>query len=157
MTALSLPPLHFTQAGSQGLLACCLLLTAARSAKCFIATTQPRQVTLTMAEPSTQPRVYFQSPGKEGEPQTQRKLGKFTVRYDRKDLQRRLDIEEWLDFQLHQLYGCEVSECSPVSRLGSGPAGLSIPKGCSSLTAASVNPVRPRRWRTQLHIDSRLH
>eukprot|EP00061_Rhincodon_typus_P015538 g43266.t1 len=60
-----------------------------------------------MAEPSTQSRVYFQSTSKEEETQSQRKLGKFTVRYDRKDLQRRLDIEEWLDFQLHQLYGCE--------------------------------------------------
>ncbi|XP_067847355.1 protein phosphatase 1 regulatory subunit 14C isoform X1 [Heptranchias perlo] len=63
-----------------------------------------------MAEPSTQSRVYFQSQSKEEEPQSQRKLGKFTVRYDRKDLQRRLDIEEWLDFQLHQLYGCEEEE-----------------------------------------------
>ncbi|XP_048392954.1 protein phosphatase 1 regulatory subunit 14C [Stegostoma tigrinum] len=63
-----------------------------------------------MAEPSTQSRVYFQSPSKENEAQSQRKLGKFTVRYDRKDLQRRLDIEEWLDFQLHQLYGCEEEE-----------------------------------------------
>ncbi|KTG35295.1 hypothetical protein cypCar_00018037 [Cyprinus carpio] len=56
------------------------------------------------SEPGTQSRVMFQT--KEEEP-AQRKLGKLTVKYNRKDLQRRLDIEEWIDGQLHLLYDCE--------------------------------------------------
>ncbi|KAG8013619.1 Protein phosphatase 1 regulatory subunit 14B, partial [Nibea albiflora] len=39
-----------------------------------------------------------------------RKLGKLTVKYNRKDLQRRLDIEEWIDGQLHLLFDCEEEE-----------------------------------------------
>ncbi|XP_051578936.1 protein phosphatase 1 regulatory subunit 14B-like isoform X1 [Myxocyprinus asiaticus] len=59
------------------------------------------------SEPGTQSRVMFQT--KEEEP-AQRKLGKLTVKYNRKDLQRRLDIEEWIDGQLHLLYDCEEEE-----------------------------------------------
>uniref|UniRef100_A0A671MBZ0 Protein phosphatase 1 regulatory subunit 14B-like n=2 Tax=Sinocyclocheilus anshuiensis TaxID=1608454 RepID=A0A671MBZ0_9TELE len=59
------------------------------------------------SEPGTQSRVMFQT--KEEEP-AQRKLGKLTVKYNRKDLQRRLDIEEWIDGQLHLLYDCEEDE-----------------------------------------------
>ncbi|XP_016099752.1 protein phosphatase 1 regulatory subunit 14C-like [Sinocyclocheilus grahami] len=51
------------------------------------------------SEPGTQSRVMFQT--KEEEP-AQRKLGKLTVKYNRKDLQRRLDIEEWIDGQLRE-------------------------------------------------------
>lgn len=59
------------------------------------------------SEPGTQSRVMFQT--KEEEP-PHRKLGKLTVKYNRKDLQRRLDIEEWIDGQLHLLYDCEVRD-----------------------------------------------
>ncbi|KAM9571095.1 uncharacterized protein ACWYII_046473 [Salvelinus alpinus] len=57
-------------------------------------------------EPVTQSRVMFQSADKKEEP-THRKLGKLTVKYNRKDLQRRLDIEEWIDNQLHLLFDYE--------------------------------------------------
>lgn len=59
------------------------------------------------SEPSTQSRVMFQAADKTEEP-AHRKLGKLTVKYNRKDLQRRLDIEEWIDGQLHLLFDCEV-------------------------------------------------
>ncbi|KAJ8399139.1 hypothetical protein AAFF_G00415180 [Aldrovandia affinis] len=61
------------------------------------------------SEPSTQSRVVFQAPDKQEEP-PHRKLGKLTVKYNRKDLQRRLDIEEWIDGELHLLYDCEEEE-----------------------------------------------
>lgn len=61
------------------------------------------------SEPGTQSRVMFQTSDKTQEP-PQRKLGKLTVKYNRKDLQRRLDIEEWIDGQLHLLFDCEEEE-----------------------------------------------
>uniref|UniRef100_A0A4W5PPI3 Protein phosphatase 1 regulatory inhibitor subunit 14D n=1 Tax=Hucho hucho TaxID=62062 RepID=A0A4W5PPI3_9TELE len=61
------------------------------------------------SEPVTQSRVMFQSADKKEEP-THRKLGKLTVKYNRKDLQRRLDIEEWIDNQLHLLFDYEEEE-----------------------------------------------
>uniref|UniRef100_A0A3Q3GM68 Protein phosphatase 1 regulatory inhibitor subunit 14D n=1 Tax=Labrus bergylta TaxID=56723 RepID=A0A3Q3GM68_9LABR len=61
------------------------------------------------SDPSTQSRVMFQAADKTQEP-AHRKLGKLTVKYDRKDLQRRLDIEEWIDGQLHLLFDCEEEE-----------------------------------------------
>ncbi|NXK45662.1 PP14D phosphatase, partial [Chauna torquata] len=33
-----------------------------------------------------------------------RKLGKLTIKYNRKDLQRWLDLEEWVDARLQELY-----------------------------------------------------
>ncbi|XP_007891395.1 protein phosphatase 1 regulatory subunit 14C [Callorhinchus milii] len=66
-----------------------------------------------MAEPSTQSRVYFQAASKEEEQPTHRKMGKFTVKYDRKDLQKRLEVEEWMDVQIRQLLGCKEEE-TPV-------------------------------------------
>ncbi|XP_041131257.1 protein phosphatase 1 regulatory subunit 14B-like isoform X1 [Polyodon spathula] len=62
------------------------------------------------ANASTEPRVLFQTSEKEEEETSQRKLGKLTVKYNRKDLQRRLDIEEWIDGQLHLLYDCKEEE-----------------------------------------------
>ncbi|MGH0189788.1 UNVERIFIED_CONTAM: hypothetical protein FKN15_038425 [Acipenser sinensis] len=59
------------------------------------------------ANASTQPRVLFQTSEKVEEETSHHKLGKLTVKYNRKDLQRRLDIEEWIDGQLHLLYDCE--------------------------------------------------
>ncbi|KAI1897922.1 hypothetical protein AGOR_G00088270 [Albula goreensis] len=62
-------------------------------------------------EAGSQPRVMFQTPGKEEEEEPPyRRLGKLTVKYNRKDLQRRLDIEEWIDGQLHLLYDCEEED-----------------------------------------------
>uniref|UniRef100_A0A3B3Y9R7 Protein phosphatase 1, regulatory (inhibitor) subunit 14Ba n=1 Tax=Poecilia mexicana TaxID=48701 RepID=A0A3B3Y9R7_9TELE len=61
------------------------------------------------SEPGTQSRVMFQAPDKTEDP-AHRKLGKLTVKYNRKDLQRRLDIEEWIDGQLHLLFDCEEEE-----------------------------------------------
>ncbi|XP_030628646.1 protein phosphatase 1 regulatory subunit 14B-like [Chanos chanos] len=59
-------------------------------------------------KPNSQPRVMFQTTTKEEEDEPpQRRLGKLTVKYNRKDLQRRLDIEEWIDGQLHLLFNCE--------------------------------------------------
>ncbi|XP_063078311.1 protein phosphatase 1 regulatory subunit 14B-like [Engraulis encrasicolus] len=64
-------------------------------------------------------RVVFQTPGKEeggeeggggGEQPPGRRLGKLTVKYDRKDLQRRLDIEEWIEGQLHTLFDCQEDD-----------------------------------------------
>jgi len=32
-----------------------------------------------------------------------------TQKYDRKEIQKRLDVESWIDDQLRELYGAEVS------------------------------------------------
>lgn len=62
-------------------------------------------------EPGAQSRVMFQTVDKAAaEEPPSRKLGKLTVKYNRKDLQRRLDIEEWIDGQLHLLFDCEEEE-----------------------------------------------
>jgi hypothetical protein len=65
------------------------------------------------------PRVYFQSPpGAAGEGPggaddegPVRRQGKVTVKYDRKELRKRLNLEEWILEQLTRLYDCQV--CSP--------------------------------------------
>lgn len=69
----------------------------------------PEAVAAMASDPSTQSRVMFQATEKTEEPSS-RRLGKLTVKYNRKDLQRRLDIEEWIDEQLHLLFDCEVRE-----------------------------------------------
>lgn len=113
------------------------------------------------SDPSTQSRVMFQAPEKTEEP-AKRKLGKLTVKYNRKDLQRRLDIEEWIDEQLHLLFDCEVGEsclCTErggderkaqggweVEGLGDGGRGGEMTAGSASSGHHSVS------WsRTQLH------
>lgn len=45
------------------------------------------------------------------EPKSKRKV-ELTQRYDRKEVQKRLDIEDWMDKQMQSLYECEVG--SPV-------------------------------------------
>lgn len=40
--------------------------------------------------------------------QRRQQQGKVTVKYDRKELRKRLVLEEWIVEQLGQLYGCEV-------------------------------------------------
>lgn len=65
------------------------------------------------------PRVYFQSPpGAAGEGPggaddegPVRRQGKVTVKYDRKELRKRLNLEEWILEQLTRLYDCQV--CPP--------------------------------------------
>ena len=42
------------------------------------------------------------------EAKTKRRL-ELTQRYDRKQVQKRLDIESWMDEQMRILYGCEVN------------------------------------------------
>ncbi|XP_061896535.1 protein phosphatase 1 regulatory subunit 14B isoform X2 [Entelurus aequoreus] len=61
------------------------------------------------SEANTQSSVMFQTSDKVAEP-GHRKLGKLTVKYNRKDLQRRLNIEEWIDEQLHLLFDCEEED-----------------------------------------------
>ncbi|MBN3303637.1 PP14B phosphatase, partial [Amia calva] len=39
----------------------------------------------------------------------QKKQGKVTVKYDRKELRKRLILEEWIIEQLSELYDCEVT------------------------------------------------
>lgn len=58
---------------------------------------------------SALPRVTFQTPEKPGEESSHRKLGKLTIKYNRKDLQRWLDLEEWINAQLQELYQYPVS------------------------------------------------
>uniref|UniRef100_A0A8C8VR05 Uncharacterized protein n=1 Tax=Pelusios castaneus TaxID=367368 RepID=A0A8C8VR05_9SAUR len=66
---------------------------------------------MSMANKSSElPRVTFQATAKPGEESSHRKLGKLTVKYNRKDLQRRLDLEEWIDTQLQELYQYQLEE-----------------------------------------------
>ncbi|KAI2651289.1 Protein phosphatase 1 regulatory subunit 14B [Labeo rohita] len=64
---------------------------------------------VTSPETTPQPRVYFQTPpGTEEE--VPQKQGRVTVKYDRKELRRRLNLEEWIVSQLMNLYDCEEDE-----------------------------------------------
>uniref|UniRef100_W5NM54 Protein phosphatase 1, regulatory (inhibitor) subunit 14Bb n=1 Tax=Lepisosteus oculatus TaxID=7918 RepID=W5NM54_LEPOC len=63
---------------------------------------------VTSPESSPQPRVYFQTPpGAEEAEVPVRKQGRVTVKYDRKELRKRLNLEEWIIDQLTELYDCE--------------------------------------------------
>ncbi|XP_015139758.1 protein phosphatase 1 regulatory subunit 14C isoform X2 [Gallus gallus] len=72
-------------------------------------------------------RVFFQSPrgggsGREDAvsaaavqvQQRRHQQGKVTVKYDRKELRKRLVLEEWIVEQLGQLYGCQEEEMPDV-------------------------------------------
>uniref|UniRef100_A0A8C5QVS2 Protein phosphatase 1 regulatory inhibitor subunit 14B n=1 Tax=Leptobrachium leishanense TaxID=445787 RepID=A0A8C5QVS2_9ANUR len=60
---------------------------------------------------TTSPRVYFQAPGETTEePPERRHQGKVTVKYDRKELRKRLRLEEWILDQLVALYDCQEEE-----------------------------------------------
>ncbi|XP_062833521.1 protein phosphatase 1 regulatory subunit 14C [Anolis carolinensis] len=77
-------------------------------------------------------RVFFQSPRGSGGPSREEaavvspssaapppqprrhQQGKVTVKYDRKELRKRLVLEEWIVEQLGQLYGCEEEEMPDV-------------------------------------------
>uniref|UniRef100_A0A8B9EU52 Protein phosphatase 1 regulatory subunit 14D n=1 Tax=Amazona collaria TaxID=241587 RepID=A0A8B9EU52_9PSIT len=69
---------------------------------------------------SALPRVTFQTPEKPGEESSHRKLGKLTIKYNRKDLQRWLDLEEWINTQLQELYQCRVSSRGRSAHHSSG-------------------------------------
>ncbi|XP_039219474.1 protein phosphatase 1 regulatory subunit 14B [Crotalus tigris] len=68
--------------------------------------------------PGERPRVYFQSPpasaggeaGAEDEEGPVRRQGRVTVKYDRKELRKRLHLEEWILEQLTVLYDCQEEE-----------------------------------------------
>ncbi|XP_069925214.1 protein phosphatase 1 regulatory subunit 14B isoform X1 [Oryctolagus cuniculus] len=90
------------------------------------------------------PRVYFQSPpGAAGEGPggaddegPVRRQGKVTVKYDRKELRKRLNLEEWILEQLTRLYDCQVRPAGPA------PSGAPRcrPKSRSSPLAAAPAP-----------------
>ncbi|XP_077178983.1 protein phosphatase 1 regulatory subunit 14D [Paroedura picta] len=56
------------------------------------------------------PRVTFSTPEKLEEESCHRKLAKLTTKYNRKDLQRWRDLEEWIDVQLQELYQYQFQE-----------------------------------------------
>ncbi|XP_062821173.1 protein phosphatase 1 regulatory subunit 14B [Anolis carolinensis] len=62
------------------------------------------------------PRVYFQSPPSRAEEEEAeeegpvRRQGRVTVKYDRKELRKRLHLEEWILDQLTALYDCQEEE-----------------------------------------------
>nr|XP_006128745.1 protein phosphatase 1 regulatory subunit 14D isoform X1 [Pelodiscus sinensis]XP_025043323.1 protein phosphatase 1 regulatory subunit 14D isoform X1 [Pelodiscus sinensis] len=73
---------------------------------------------MTMASKSRDlSRVTFQGPEKPGEESSHKKLSKLTVKYNRKDLQRRLDLEEWVDAQLQELYHYQLQEEAEAATL----------------------------------------
>ncbi|XP_015719943.2 LOW QUALITY PROTEIN: protein phosphatase 1 regulatory subunit 14D [Coturnix japonica] len=59
---------------------------------------------------SALPRVTFETPEKPGEESSHRRLGKLTIKYNRKDLQRWLDLEEWINARLQELYQYPLRE-----------------------------------------------
>ncbi len=70
--------------------------------------------------PTAGSRVFFQAatgvgcvgsgPITTADDPVQKKQGKVTVKYDRKELRKRLVLEEWIIEQLSELYDCEVRE-----------------------------------------------
>lgn len=100
-------------------------------------------------------RVFFQSPrggggsGREDAvsaaavqvQQRRHQQGKVTVKYDRKELRKRLVLEEWIVEQLGQLYGCQVRGrgAGCLSRLPQSPRP---PRAPGPATAGSGR--RPR-------------
>ncbi|XP_023662402.1 protein phosphatase 1 regulatory subunit 14C [Paramormyrops kingsleyae] len=73
--------------------------------------------------PAAAGRVFFQAapaggctvtgPVTQDDP-VQKKHGKVTVKYDRKELRKRLVLEEWIIEQLSELYDCEEEEMPEV-------------------------------------------
>lgn len=76
--------------------------------------------------PTAGSRVFFQPPAGVGcvgsgpitaaDDPVQKKQGKVTVKYDRKELRKRLVLEEWIIEQLSELYDCEVSGAAVLWR-----------------------------------------
>ncbi|XP_068801977.1 protein phosphatase 1 regulatory subunit 14D isoform X1 [Struthio camelus] len=67
------------------------------------------------SDSSALPRVTFQTPEKPEEESSHRKLGKLTIKYNRKDLQRWLELEEWINTQLQELYQYQLREETEVA------------------------------------------
>ncbi|KAL7388985.1 hypothetical protein ABVT39_024455 [Epinephelus coioides] len=65
---------------------------------------------------SQHPRVMFRTPEEEEEEQEEierppaHRLGRLTIKYDRRELQRRLDIEQWMETELQLLFDCDQEE-----------------------------------------------
>lgn len=74
--------------------------------------------------------------------QRRHQQGKVTVKYDRKELRKRLVLEEWIVEQLGQLYGCEVRG------RGGGHAGTPAvpPPAAASLALGILLPPRVVFW-----------
>uniref|UniRef100_A0A8L0DSV5 Protein phosphatase 1, regulatory (inhibitor) subunit 14Ba n=1 Tax=Oncorhynchus mykiss TaxID=8022 RepID=A0A8L0DSV5_ONCMY len=66
--------------------------------------------TLTSQDSTAQARVYFQTPPGTEDSEVVQKQGRVTVKYDRKELRKRLNLEEWIIEQLTDLYDCEEEE-----------------------------------------------
>ncbi|KAG8011244.1 Ensconsin, partial [Nibea albiflora] len=74
--------------------------------------------------PTAGSRVFFQAatgvgcvgsgPITAGDDPVQKRQGKVTVKYDRKELRKRLVLEEWIIEQLSELYDCEEEEMPEV-------------------------------------------
>ncbi|KAK3547747.1 hypothetical protein QTP86_028819 [Hemibagrus guttatus] len=73
--------------------------------------------------PTSPGRVFFQTAPSVGcvgngpvprDDPAQKKQGKVTVKYDRKELRKRLVLEEWIIEQLSELYDCEEEEMPEV-------------------------------------------
>ncbi|XP_064359944.1 protein phosphatase 1 regulatory subunit 14B-like [Dromaius novaehollandiae] len=60
--------------------------------------------------PGSGPRVCFAAAAAEAEEAPGRRQGKVTVKYDRRELRRRLHLEEWILAQLTALYDCQEEE-----------------------------------------------
>ena len=73
--------------------------------------------------------------------QRRHQQGKVTVKYDRKELRRRLVVEEWIVEQLVQLYGCEVPGRG-AGRVG----GLAGPAAQTQEFSRALAPRRAPPW-----------
>ncbi|DAA22455.1 TPA: PKC-potentiated PP1 inhibitory protein-like [Bos taurus] len=60
------------------------------------------------------PAGHVQQQQQQQQQQRRHQQGKVTVKYDRKELRKRLVLEEWIVEQLGQLYGCEEEEMPDV-------------------------------------------
>ncbi|XP_033505091.1 protein phosphatase 1 regulatory subunit 14B-like [Epinephelus lanceolatus] len=74
----------------------------------------PADITVQLS--SQHPRVMFRTPEEEEEEQEEieqpppHRLGRLTIKYDRRELQRRLDIEQWMETELQLLFDCDQEE-----------------------------------------------
>lgn len=89
--------------------------------------------------PTAGSRVFFQPPSGVGcvgsgpitpaDDPVQKRQGKVTVKYDRKELRKRLVLEEWIIEQLSELYDCEVSGArAPVTSPLPSPPDKILPR-----------------------------
>ncbi|KAM4772057.1 protein phosphatase 1 regulatory subunit 14C [Rhinophrynus dorsalis] len=70
-----------------------------------------------LAAPGTRedsPQVVVAAAQHKQQQQRRQHQGKVTVKYDRKELRKRLVLEEWIVEQLSELYGCEEEEMPEV-------------------------------------------